>query len=79
MGGGNLHRPQSIFNHIVGHQPNGPGQEQVPVGPWPQEPQVPPMSMPWSIPIPQQPEVMRFLGEYAMNKPFQRKRKSLDW
>ncbi|XP_020707521.2 probable serine/threonine-protein kinase cdc7 isoform X2 [Athalia rosae] len=58
MGGANLHTPQSVFQHMMGQQ-NSPQQG----GPWLQMPQVPTLSMPWSIPALQQPDLIRFTGE----------------
>ncbi|XP_046589003.1 putative mediator of RNA polymerase II transcription subunit 26 isoform X2 [Neodiprion lecontei] len=58
MGGANLHTPQSVFQHMMGQQ-NSPQQG----GPWLQMPQVPALSMPWSVPALQQPDLIRFTGE----------------
>lgn len=58
MSEGHLHTPQSIFQHMMGHQ-NTPHQ----TGSWPQMPQVPPMMMPWSVPSLQQSQLVRFTGE----------------
>lgn len=59
MGGANLRTPQSVFQHMMG-QRNSPQQTG---GPWLQIPQVPALSMPWSIPALQQPDLIRFTGE----------------
>ncbi|XP_063988282.1 uncharacterized protein LOC135168227 isoform X2 [Diachasmimorpha longicaudata] len=58
IGGGHLHTPPSIFQHMMGqhnpeHQP----------GSWDQVPQVPPMYMPWSVPSLQQSRLVTFTGE----------------
>lgn len=63
MGGAHLHTPPSIFQHLMGqHNPSQQG-----VSSWMQIPQVPPVSMPWSIPVAQQPEVIRFNGEMSQS------------
>ena len=54
MGGTYFHIPQSIFQHSMNQQINKqPGH-----APWLQVPTVPPMSMPWSIPSLQQPDLV---------------------
>ncbi|XP_046734637.1 putative uncharacterized protein DDB_G0289963 isoform X4 [Diprion similis] len=49
---------KSVFQHMMGQQ-NSPQQG----GPWLQMPQVPALSMPWSVPALQQPDLIRFTGE----------------
>ncbi|XP_012280462.1 uncharacterized protein LOC105699759 isoform X2 [Orussus abietinus] len=58
MGGAHLHTPQSIFQHMMIQQNNAQQ-----TSPWLQVPQVPPLSMPWSIPAFEQPDLIRFTGE----------------
>lgn len=58
MGGTHLHTPQSIFQHTMS-QFNGHPED----APWMQVPHIPQMTMPWSLPIFQQPDVVRFTGE----------------
>ncbi|XP_066594577.1 probable myosin light chain kinase DDB_G0279831 [Prorops nasuta] len=58
MGGTNLHTPPSIFRHMMGQHSS---QEQE--NPWMQLPQVPAMTMPWSIPSIHKPELIRFQAE----------------
>ncbi|XP_031782349.1 probable WRKY transcription factor protein 1 isoform X1 [Nasonia vitripennis] len=65
MGGTHLHTPQSIFQHTMSHQSTTPQNESQ----WLRMPQVPPMSMPWSIPSFQQPDLVRFTGERPL-QPF---------
>ena len=64
MGGAQLHTPQSVFQHMMGQQQNAPQG----AGQWMQVPQVPQLSMPWSIPSLQQPDLVRFTGESAQPK-----------
>ncbi|XP_033211536.1 uncharacterized protein LOC117169320 isoform X2 [Belonocnema kinseyi] len=64
MGGAQLHTPQSIFQHMMGQQQNAPQE----AGQWMQIPQVPQLSMPWSIPSLQQPDLVRFTGERSQPK-----------
>lgn len=60
MGGGHLHTPQSIFEYTMSH----PAQNQQSEAPWFRMPTtVPPMTMPWSMPSHQQPDLIRFTGE----------------
>lgn len=59
MGGGHLHTPQSIFDYNMSH----PIHNQQSEAPWFRMPQVPPMTMPWSMPSHQQPDLIRFTGE----------------
>ncbi|KAG7203863.1 hypothetical protein KM043_017917 [Ampulex compressa] len=70
MGGTNLHVPQSIFQHMIGQQ----GTSQQP-GPWLQVPQVPPPSIPWSVPSLQQAELVRFTGKPRIDSFLRRKRR----
>jgi len=59
MGGAHLCTPQSIFQQMMNQQ--NPQQQQI--GPWMQMPQVPPITIPWSVPALQQSELIRFTGE----------------
>ncbi|XP_076761785.1 uncharacterized protein LOC143429852 isoform X2 [Xylocopa sonorina] len=54
MGGANLHTPPSIFQYMTGQQTTSQQPDQ-----WMQMPQVPPMSIPWSTPSLQQPELIK--------------------
>lgn len=60
MGGTHLHTPPSIFQHMMVQQ--GTSQQ---VSSWSQIPQVPPLSIPWSVSGVQQPELIRFTGEQS--------------
>ncbi|KAJ8679082.1 hypothetical protein QAD02_014869 [Eretmocerus hayati] len=75
MGGTNLHTPQSIFQPVINHQT---GQQRQ--APWLTMPQIPPMSMPWSIPSLQQPDLVRFTGEGTFHScaPFLHHKRKLD-
>ncbi|XP_026672132.1 rho GTPase-activating protein gacM-like isoform X2 [Ceratina calcarata] len=64
MGGTNLHTPPSIFQYMVGQQSTS----QQPPGQWMQMPQVPPMSIPWSVPSLQQQEVVKFQESFLHQK-----------
>ncbi|XP_053981287.1 uncharacterized protein LOC128877788 isoform X2 [Hylaeus volcanicus] len=70
MGGVNLHTPPSIFQHMMGQQ-NVPQQSPL----WMQMPQVPPMSMPWSVSSLHQQELVRFTGEPSFKPIIHQKRK----
>ncbi|XP_076294088.1 uncharacterized protein LOC143215662 [Lasioglossum baleicum] len=70
MGGANLHTPPSIFQHMMGQQ----SMSQQP-GPWMHMPQVPPMSMPWSMHSLQQPKLVRFTGGTTFEPILHQKRK----
>ncbi|KAK2585488.1 hypothetical protein KPH14_010142 [Odynerus spinipes] len=70
MGGTHLHTPPSIFQHMMVQQ--GTSQQ---VGSWSQMPQVPPLSIPWSVPALQQPELIRFTGEQNYVPTLHQKRK----
>lgn len=70
MGGAHLHTPQSIFQHMMGQQ----NSLQQP-GPWMQMPQVPPLSIPWSVPSLQQPELVTFTGGPSLDLILHKKRK----
>ncbi|KOX69549.1 hypothetical protein WN51_05103 [Melipona quadrifasciata] len=70
MGGANLHTPPSIFQHMMGQQ-NTSQQS----GTWMQMPQVPPMSIPWSVPSFQQSELVRFTGGPSFEPVLHQKRK----
>lgn len=59
MGGTHLHVPQTIFQHTMSPQNINQQNESQ----WLRMPQVPPMSMPWSVPSFQQPDLVRFTGE----------------
>ena len=59
MGGSHLHTPQSIFQHTMNQQVNKPPNESS----WLHVPNVPPMTMPWSMPSLQQPDLVKFTGE----------------
>lgn len=69
MGGANLHTPSSIFQHMMSQQSTSQP------GPWLQMPQVPPMSIPWSVPAMQQPELVRFTGGPSFEPVAHQKRK----
>ncbi|XP_025993201.1 uncharacterized protein LOC105197876 isoform X2 [Solenopsis invicta] len=71
MGGAHLCTPQSIFQQIMNQQ--NPQQQQN--GPWLQTPQVPPISIPWSVPALQQSELVRFTGETSSGPILHQKRK----
>ncbi|KAL0105716.1 hypothetical protein PUN28_015882 [Cardiocondyla obscurior] len=71
MGGAYLCTPQSIFQQMMNQQ--NPQQQQV--GPWMQTPQVPPISIPWSVPGLQQSEIVRFTGETSSGPILHQKRK----
>ena len=70
--GAHLHTPPSVFQHMMGQQ-NAPQEAEQ----WMQMPQVPQLSMPWSVPSLQQPDVVRFTGEKVSPKgfPLHQKRK----
>ncbi|KAK1130517.1 hypothetical protein K0M31_018644 [Melipona bicolor] len=70
MGGANLHTPPSIFQHMMGQQ-NTSQQS----GTWMQMPQVPPMSIPWSVSSFQQSELVRFTGGPSFEPVLHQKRK----
>ncbi|XP_043250645.1 uncharacterized protein LOC122396380 isoform X2 [Colletes gigas] len=70
MGGVNLHTPPSIFQHMMGQQ-NVPQQPAM----WMQMPQVPPMTIPWSVPSLNQQELVRFTGEQSFKPIIHQKRK----
>ena len=70
MGGANLHTPPSIFQHMMGQQSTSHQ-----LGPWMHMPQVPPMSIPWSVPALQQPELVRFTGGATYEPVLHQKRK----
>lgn len=70
MGGTNLHTPRSIFQHMMGQQDTS----QQP-GPWTELPQIPPMSIPWSVPSLQQSELVRFTGGTSFEHVLHHKRK----
>lgn len=70
MGGTHLHTPPSIFQHMMAQQ--NTSQQ---VGSWSQIPQVPPLSIPWSVPALQQPELIRFTGEQNFAPTLHQKRK----
>ncbi|XP_033332717.1 uncharacterized protein LOC117224122 isoform X2 [Megalopta genalis] len=70
MGGANLHTPPSIFQHMMSQQ----SVSQQP-GPWMHLPQVPPMSMPWSMSSLQQPKLVRFTGGTTFEPILHQKRK----
>lgn len=71
MGGVHLHVPQSIFQHMMNQQkPQSPQ-----VGSWMQMSQMPPISIPLSIPILQQSETMRFTRETNYRPILHQKRK----
>ncbi|CAK9811912.1 hypothetical protein ANTPLA_LOCUS7214, partial [Anthophora plagiata] len=70
MGGSNLHTPPSIFQHMMGQQSTS----QQP-GPWMQMPQVPPISIPWSVPSLQQTQLVRFTGGPSFEPVIHQKRK----
>ncbi|KAL6257975.1 hypothetical protein P5V15_011571 [Pogonomyrmex californicus] len=72
MGGTHLCTPQSIFQQMMNQQ--NPQQQQQ-VGPWMQIPQVPPITMPWSVPALQQSELVRFTGETSSGPILHQKRK----
>ncbi|XP_019698610.1 uncharacterized protein LOC105186752 isoform X3 [Harpegnathos saltator] len=71
MGGAYVRTPQSIFQHMMSQQ----NTQQQQAGQWMQMPQVPPISIPWSIPALQQPEVIRFTGETSYGPIVHQKRK----
>ncbi|XP_032662846.1 uncharacterized protein LOC116840349 isoform X3 [Odontomachus brunneus] len=71
MGGAYVRTPQSIFQHMMSQQ----NTQQQQVGQWMQMPQVPPISIPWSVPALQQPEVIRFTGETSYGPIVHQKRK----
>lgn len=70
MGGANLRTPPSIFQHMMSQQ----NVSQQP-GPWMHLPQVPPMSMPWSMSSLQQPKLVRFTGGTTFEPILHQKRK----
>ncbi|KZC12655.1 PREDICTED: ras guanine nucleotide exchange factor Y-like isoform X2 [Dufourea novaeangliae] len=70
MAGANLHTPSSIFQHMMGQH----NVSQL-SAPWMQIPQVPPISIPWSVPSIQQPELMRFTGGSSLEPIHHQKRK----
>ncbi|XP_050595832.1 rho GTPase-activating protein gacM-like isoform X1 [Bombus affinis] len=70
MGGTNLHTPSSIFQHMMNQQNTSQQPET-----WMQIPQVPPMSIPWSVPSLQQPELVRFTGGPSFESILHQKRK----
>ncbi|CAK9823419.1 hypothetical protein ANTRET_LOCUS1769, partial [Anthophora retusa] len=70
MGGSNLHTPPSIFQHMMGQQSTSQQS-----GPWMQMPQVPPISIPWSVPSLQQTELVRFTGGPSFEPVIHQKRK----
>lgn len=71
MGGAHLCTPQSIFQQMMNQ--HNPQQQQI--GPWLQTPQVPPISIPWSVPALQQSELVRFTGETSSGPIVHQKRK----
>lgn len=71
MGGAHLCTPQSIFQQMMNQQ--NPQQQQV--GSWMQMPQIPPISIPWSVPALQQQELIRFTGETSSGPILHQKRK----
>lgn len=71
MGGAHLCTPQSIFQQMMNQQ--NPQQQQV--GSWMQMPQVPPITIPWSIPALQQQELIRFTGDTSSGPILHQKRK----
>lgn len=70
MGGAHLCTPQSIFQQMMNQQ--NPQQQ---IGPWLQTPQVPPITIPWSVPALQQSELVRFTGETSSGPIVHQKRK----
>ncbi|XP_029659557.1 rho GTPase-activating protein gacM-like isoform X1 [Formica exsecta] len=71
MGGAHLCMPQSIFQQMMDQQ--NPQQRQV--GSWMHMPQVPPITIPWSVPALQQQELIRFTGETSSGPILHQKRK----
>ncbi|XP_029167475.1 uncharacterized protein LOC114937970 isoform X2 [Nylanderia fulva] len=71
MGGAHLCTPQSIFQQMMNQQ--NPQQQQV--GSWMQMPQIPPISIPWSVPALQQQELIRFTGDTSSGPILHQKRK----
>ncbi|XP_012541737.1 rho GTPase-activating protein gacHH isoform X2 [Monomorium pharaonis] len=71
MVGAHLCTPQSVFQQMMNQQ----NSQQQQIGPWMQMPQVPPISIPWSVPGLQQSELVRFTGETSSGPVLHQKRK----
>lgn len=69
MGGTNLHTPPSIFQHMMGQQ--NVSQHAM----WMQMPQVPPISIPWSVSSLHEQQLVRFTGGTSCKPILHQKRK----